>query len=240
MDNALYYLALNRQIGLSSELDVIANNVANLGTAGFQREGLAFSEFVIAAEAGDSTSMADLHARFASRAQGVLSVTNGELDVAIDGAGYFLVESGAGPILTRAGAFMLSPEGFLVTPEGGLVLDAALAPIAVPPSAGPVSVASDGTLSAAGLPIAQLAVVDAPPEIMRRERGTAFRVDDDAFEAVATPRVVQGALEGSNVNPVNEISRMIEVTRAYESAQSIIEDEDERITRTIRTLGQSS
>ncbi len=75
MDNSLYYLTLNRQIGLSAELDLIANNIANLDTVGYRREGLAFTEFVLAAESGDSVSMADMGARFADENPGVQTST---------------------------------------------------------------------------------------------------------------------------------------------------------------------
>ena len=239
MDNALYYLAVNRQVGLSAELDMIANNIANLDTTGFRREGLAFTEFVVAAETGESVSMADLGARYASEMPGVLTVTGGRFDIAIEGEGYFLLDSPDGRILTRAGAFMISPEGFLVTPVGDQVLDVGETPIVIPPDASEIQIGKDGTISANGDPIAQVAVMNAPREIISRFGDTAFRVEDDAYEAVTFPKVRQGALEQSNVDPILEVARMIEVTRAYETAQSLIEDEDERISSAIRSLGQN-
>lgn len=239
MDNALYYLSLNRQIGLSSELDMIANNVANLDTTGFRREGLAFTEFVVSNDTGESVSMADLGARFASTQPGDVTITNGTLDVAIQGEGFFVLQSPDGEILTRAGSFQRSEIGTLTTPNGDPVLDIGLAPIILPAEAKDVLIASDGTISAGGQPLAQLAVVTAPPELISRFGDTAFTVADGAFEAVEAPKVLQGALEQSNVNPVLEIARMIEVSRAYEMAQTVIDDENDRIQETIQTLGQS-
>lgn len=239
MDNSLYYLAVNRQVGLASELDMIANNIANLDTVGFRREGLAFTEFVLSDQVGDSVSMADLGARFASELPGVVSTTGGRFDLAIEGEGYFVTESRDGPVLTRAGAFQVSPEGFLVTPLGDNVLDAGQALIAIPLEAKEVFIGTDGTVSANGDPIAQIAIVNAPRDQISRFGDTAFKVVEDAFELLPEPKVRQGALEQSNVDAVGEIARLIEVTRAYETAQSLIEDEDSRIRDAIRTLGQN-
>lgn len=238
MDNALYYLALNRQVGLSAEMTAIANNIANMGTAGYRREGVAFSEFVVAAENWESVSMADAGARFASSRPGGTRLTGGAFDLAIQGKGYFVLQTDAGRVLTRAGAFQLSDEGVLVTPDGNPVLSTGEAPIVVPPGAGAIQIAPDGTVSAGGAPLAQILVADANPSIMRRSGNTAFTVDGNAFTPVEGPRILQGALERSNVDPVAEIARMSEVSRAYEMTQSLIKDEDDRIRDTLRTLGE--
>lgn len=238
MDNALYYLAVNRQAGLAAELDMIANNMANLDTTGFRREGVAFTEYIVAADRGESVSMADLGARFASDMPGSHTVTGGRFDLAIQGSGYFVLETPDGPVLTRAGAFQVSEEGFLVTPTGDPVLDIGQAQIVIPAEAKDVLIASDGTMSVNGDPIGQIAIVNAPREIISRFGDTAFTVEDDAFEPVETPNVRQGALEQSNVDPVLELARMIDVTRAYEMAQTLINDENERIQNIVRTLGQ--
>lgn len=238
MDNALYYLAVNRQAGLASELDMIANNIANLGTTGFRREGVAFTEYIVAADRADSVSMADLGARFASDMPGTNTVTGGRFDFAIQGNGYFVLETPEGPVLTRAGAFQVSQDGFLVTPNGDPVLDGGQARIVIPAEAKDILVGGDGTISVNGDPIAQLGVVDAPRELISRFGDTAFTVENDAFEPVVDPKIRQGVLEQSNVDPVLEIARMIEVTRAYEMAQTLIDDENERIQNIVRTLGQ--
>lgn len=240
MDNALYYLAVNRQVGLRAEMQTIANNIANMGTNGFRREGLAFTEHVVAIRDGASVSMADLGARYASDLPGEVTITGGRFDVAIEGKGYFLLQSGDETVLTRAGVFQLSAEGFLVTPSGDRVLDAGGAPITIPPDAANVLIGGDGTISSNGVPIAQLAVVSAPPERMSRSGNTAFRVEGGAYEPVEFPKLRQGAIERSNVDPVGEVARMIEVSRAYEMAQSVITDEDERVREAIRKLGTAA
>lgn len=237
MDNALYYLALNRQLGLRRELDMVAGNVANLDTAGFRREGMVFAEFVRRTGAGDSVSMADSGASYARAEPGELRLTGAALDLAIEGEGYFLTEDAEGPLLTRAGAFQRSEIGLLVTSEGRSVLDAGGGAIFLPPDAGEIAIAPDGTVSVDGAAAAQIGVYTAAPETLTRVGGTAFR-PTDGFEPIPDPVIRQGVLELSNVNPVEEISRMIAVTRAYEQAQSLIEDEDERLRDTVRTLGE--
>lgn len=237
MDNALYYLAVNRQAGLHAEMQSVANNIANLQTNGYRREGLAFTEHVVGVAGGESVSMADLGARYASDLAGEVTITGGRFDLAIEGEGYFLLQSGADTVLTRAGAFQISGEAFLVTPSGDRVLDAGGAPIAIPPGGSDLLIGSDGTISVNGQPVAQIAVVTAPFERMSRAGNTAFRVEGDAYQPVEAPKVRQGALERSNVDAITEVARMIEVSRAYEMAQSVITDEDERVRETIRTLG---
>jgi len=238
MDSALHYLAVNRQRGLSGELAAIATNIANIDTPGYRREGRIFAEFVHAAPSGESLSMADLGAAFADPRMGEIAQTGGALDFAIDGPGFFVTEGPTGVLLTRAGAFQHSPQGLLVTSGGAPVLDDGGAPIALPPDGRPVSVASDGTVSVGDVPLARLQVALAAPEDMSRAGNTAFE-PRGAVTQVEEPVIRQGALEQSNVDPVAELARMIEVSRGYERVQGLIENEDERIRDVIDTLGQA-
>jgi flagellar basal-body rod protein FlgF len=108
----------------------------------------------------------------------------------------------------------------------------------VPPDAQDIAVGRDGTLSADGVPVAQLGLVmPANPNSLTRVSGTRFAFDGDAVP-VATPQVLQGFLEGSNVNPMTEMTRLIEVQRAYERGSRMMNTEDERIKTVIQTLGR--
>lgn len=238
MDDTLTYLTLNRQIGLTREMTAIANNMANMSTTGYRREGLVFAEFISAAAPGPSVSMADLEGRFASALPGEVTVTRGQLDLAIQGEGFFTIDTGTETLLTRAGAFLRSSEGLLVTPDGARVLDDGGAPVFLPPDATAIAVAGDGTISADDAPLARLAVMTAPAEELTRAGFTAFRATG-AVTQVEAPKVLQGALEGSNVDPIGEIARMIAVNRAYESAQGLVEDADQRVRDTLSRLGQA-
>lgn len=237
MDDALYYLSINRQRGLSRELAAIANNIANVDTAGFRKEEMIFSEYVRSTGTGESVSMADTGARFASTRPGEMRVTGGMLDLALEGRGYFLIGGPEGTRVTRAGIFQQNEEGVIVTPEGAALLDEGEAPIFLPPDAATVSVAADGTLSADGVPLGRIAVVEAAPESLIRAGASAF-APNGGYTPLENPKIRQGAVERSNVNPVEEIARMIAVTRAYEQVQNLIRDEDERVLETIQTLGQ--
>lgn len=238
MDELMSTVVLNRQRGLATELAAIANNVANLATTGFRREGVVFAEFVAEAREGDSVSIGDLNGRFISGRSGRVTQTGRTFDLAIEGEGYFMVERNGETLLTRAGAFQTSPEGALVTPDGDPVLDLAGGRIFIPPNAVPVEIGEDGTISGGGRPLGQVAIVRPPDGATVRAAGAALRVDA-VPEPIAVPRLRQGALEGSNVEPVTEIARMIEVTRAYERAQALIEDQDSRIRKVMETLGRA-
>jgi flagellar basal-body rod protein FlgF len=235
--DAAGYTTLNRQSGLMREMGVLANNIANASTTGFRREGVVFSEFVAAMDEDPSLSMAHASGRHVDLSQATVSQTGGTFDFAIQGEGFFLIETPDGERLTRAGSFTPSPEAELVTPDGYRLLDAGGAPIFVPPDAQAVALASDGTLSANGQPIAQVGLwrpVD--PLALRHQSGTLFAAGE--LEPAEGATVLQGMLEDSNVEPVSEIARMIEVQRAYELGQKFLDAEDERVRGVIQTLGR--
>ncbi len=239
MDNAAY-VVLSRQSGLMADMQAVAHNMANLSTAGYQREGVLFAEYVRAMEGGaPSLSQAAATVRHTFNHAGALESTGGSFDVAIEGEGYFQVQTPDGERLTRNGSFRPNLAGELVTPDGHLVLDEGGGPIFVPPDARSIGIAADGTISADGLPLGQLSVVrPVDPLTLRREAGVLMRIDGPV-EPVPEPAVVQGFLEGSNVDPMFEMARMISVSRAYEMGQSFLDREDERIRAVVQTLGRS-
>jgi flagellar basal-body rod protein FlgF len=230
------YTTLSRQSGLMRERQVIAKNIANANTTGFRQEGVVFSEYVTSGDVGASVSMAQGRVRNTSYAQGTLEQTGGKFDLAIEGDGFFLVNTPNGQRLTRAGAFSPSAEGTLVTPDGHPVLDAGGTPIFIPPQAADLSVAQDGTISTEGRPIGQVGIVMPPDtKMMVREGNLMFR-SDAGFEAVEEPKVIQGFVEASNVTPILQVARMGEVQRAYELGQSFMEREDERIRTALKAF----
>ncbi|NDU99503.1 flagellar hook-basal body complex protein [Pseudoroseicyclus tamaricis] len=236
MDNAIY-AGLTRQTSLMQEMQSIANNIANAATTGFRAEGMMFSEYVALTGPGEpSLSMGFGNVGLTSAAQGALTQTGGPFDLAVEGPGYFLVATPEGERLTRAGAFTPSANGDLVTAEGYNVLDAGGAPVFIPQGAGPVSIAPDGTISAGGQPVGQIGLVrPLDAEGMRRADGVRFEAPA-GWEPELEGRMVQGFLEGSNVDPLIEVARMIEVSRAYELGQSLADREDERIRATIESV----
>ena len=233
------YVALTRQAGLAKELQSVANNIANLSTTGYRREGVVFAEMVQALPVeGNSVAMTAARGRYFDELQGSLDETGGTLDLAIEGEGYFTVMTPAGERLTRAGAFTRGADGTIVNMDGHALLDEGGGEIAVPFEARAVNVSADGTISADGEPVARVGLVTVEDQSkLFREAGVLFRADT-APVPVENGRVLQGFLEQSNVNPVAELARMVEVQRAYEYGQKRLDGEDERIRLVVRILGQ--
>lgn len=233
MDNATY-TTLTRQSGLLQEMQVLANNIANASTTGYRAEGILFSEHVKALGPDtESLSMATARVRDTVMTQGSLAQTGGTFDLAIEGEGFFLIETPQGQRLTRSGMFGPNDQGDLVTADGYQVLDPGGAPVFVPAGAGPIGIGADGTISANGAAIGQIGLVTpTDPNQMIRESGTLFD-SRGGIDAAPDSRILQGFLESSNVNPIQQISRMIEVQRAYELGQGFLEKEHDRIRSVI-------
>lgn len=235
--DAAGYTTLTRQSGLMREMAMVANNIANISTTGFRREGIVFSEFVERMDTDPSLSMAYASGRSVDLGQATLAQTGGSFDFAIQGDGFFLIETPQGERLTRAGSFTPSAEGELVTMDGYRLLDAGGAPIFIPPDAKSVALAQDGTLSVAGEPLAQVGLWQpSDPLSLRHQSGTMFAAD--GVEPVTGGQIIQGMLEDSNVEPVSEIARMITVQRAYELGQKFLDAEDARVRGVIQALGK--
>ncbi|WP_414896776.1 flagellar hook-basal body complex protein [Rhodovulum sp. YEN HP10] len=235
------YTTLTRQSGLMREMQSIANNIANSSTIGYRREGLIFSEYIFDVDGpGGSLSMAEANVRNTDFSQAPLTQTKGTFDFAIEGEGFFLLNTPQGQRLTRAGSFTPDAAGNLVSPDGYQLLDAGGAPVFAPPDAASLAVSADGTISTDGRPLTQIGVyLPADPKAMTHVAGTLFD-PGGATQPVLDSSILQGFVEQSNVEPVTEISRMIEVQHAYELGQKFLEREDERIRDVIRTLGSSS
>lgn len=235
--DAAGYTALGRQSGLMREMQIVANNIANLSTTGFRREGMVFAEHVARLDEEPSLSMAHGTGRIVDLSQAGLTMTGASFDFAIQGDGFFQIETAQGNRLTRAGSFTPNDAGELVNNDGQRLLDAGGAPVFVPPTAGHVGLAEDGTLSADGVPVAQIGLwLPEDPLSLRHQSGTLF--DANALVPAEGAKVFQGFLEESNVNPVSEIARMIEVQRAYELGQKFLDAEDGRARSVIETLGR--
>lgn len=236
MSNAIY-AAIARQQGLKQEMQVVANNIANASTTGYKSNRGIFSEFIVNTGTDtQSLSMGALAANHTEMAPGALRVTGGQFDLAIQGEGFFLLETPQGERLTRAGHFQLGADGRLVDGLGNAVLGAGGNVITFPPEVTNVSIAADGTISADGELFDQIGVV-IPEGSLQRDGNTQFTAPDGYLPS-PEPGIVQGALEQSNVSPVQEIARLIEVQRAYEAGQALLEREDQRISKVINTLSE--
>lgn len=231
------YVTLSRQTGLLHQMEAIANNIANSTTTGFKREGTVFSEYVARTGDGPSLSIGFGNTRVVDLQQAGLTTTGGSLDFAVEGEGFFLVDTPQGQMLTRAGSFTPGADGTLQTADGYPVLDGSGSTIFIPPDARNIGLAQDGTLSADGAPLSKLGLwKPSDPLTLTHQQGTLFSAS--GYEPADGARLVQGALEDSNVDPVTEVASMISVQRAYELGQSFLDREDDRSRTVIQTLGR--
>ena len=242
MDNAIYTM-LNRQSGLMREFSTVANNIANAGTTGFKAEKGVFAEFIATLEGGDSPlgtslSMGSLRAHATDLSQGGLKQTGSPLDIAINGDGFFEFETANGVMLGRAGHLMLDLEGQLIDGLGSFILDQGQGRITVPLDASDIKISGDGTLSADGAEIARIGVVGADPLTLERQ-GSNYWQGDRTGPLEDIP-IASGFLENSNVDPVLQMARMIEVQRHYDAGQSLLDLEDQRIRNVSQTIRQMS
>ena len=236
MTNVIY-TAISRQNSLTKELTSIANNIANSDTIGFRKDQPFYSEYIRELSHGDhSLSQTRIAGRAIDFSNGALSKTGAPLDVAIEGEGFFLVSTPRGERLTRAGSFNLNTQGGLTTQSGYSVLDQSGAPITIPTEASTLTIAEDGVIAADGALVGQLAIATAPATALVREGDNLFR-SVAAVTPASTSRIRQGFVEESNVISVMEITRLIEVQRAFELNQQIISEEHDRVSRAVNGFG---
>jgi flagellar basal-body rod protein FlgF/flagellar basal-body rod protein FlgG len=209
----------------SQTLDLVANNLANVSTPGYRAQHDSFRSLMATSSArslsGLNQAVNDYSVLGNSQldlSQGSLERTGNDLDLAIQGAGFFSVQTAGGPRFTRDGNFHVSPKGQLVTSEGDLVLGSDGHPI--PIVGAPVSVSQDGTLSANGALAGQLKIVDFPPGTALENVGkNYYSAPDKTAVPAAHASVQQGMLESSNVNAVASSIELITVQRYAELMQ---------------------
>lgn len=236
-----FYVSLSGQVALERRLNAVANNVANMNTAGFRAEGIRF-ESVISRAGGTEVAYAGEGESYLTRNTGQLGHTGNPLDVAVDGEGWFALETAAGTVYTRDGRMRTSEAGELLSVSGYRVLDRGGAPILIDPNAGPVVIADDGMITQAGRQVGAIGLFIIP-ETARLTRYDNSAVIPDipvepAADAVAHG-IRQGYVEGANVNPVQEMTRLIAVSRVFDSAARAMQQQEEMAQEAIRALGPS-
>ena len=229
-------IALSRQMALRREMDLVANNIANAHTPSYQREKMIFVEYLAKPHKGSPLSFVQDFGTARDLSAGQLTKTNNSLDIALSGEGYFAVETERGPRYTRSGRFQLNADRLVTTQQGHPVLSAGGQPIAIPPDATEISIATDGTVSADSQVIDTIGVVTfGEPQKMQREFGNLFTADEQPAPTEET-KILQGMLEEANVNAVVEMTRMIEIHRTYSSNQRLLQDEHDRQKQAISRL----
>ncbi len=246
MDNSLL-VSLSHQLAAYRAMDVIANNIANASTPGFKREAAKFEEFITMMRPAEgqtgpqSVSFVKDAGVMRDTGQGNIEQTGAPYDVAIAGPGFFAVQTPVGTRYTRDGHFSLDANGNLVTSQGYQVQGDGGA-IAITPNDGDISIAPDGTISSVvhgvGNQLAKLKVVDFANTAALVKQGANLYSTGQTPTTPANINLRQGALEASNVQPVIEISHMIEVMRAYEATASLSKSQEDMMRQAIEKLGQ--
>ena len=247
MDNSTY-ISLSLATALRRQLDVTANNMANTSTAGFKGERVVFSSFLHrdeSAATGDTSFLID-RGSYVDQQQGAITVTGNTLDVALKGEGWFGYETPQGQrAYGRDGQFAVDAQGALMTMSGARVLDIGGNPINLPPDAlNDLSISRNGTISSLANGVISQIGVFTLPDVQSYERignGMFIQPDLDGIRPAipdGTTEVVQGAIEGSNIQPVVEMTRMMSIQKAYERAVELMNGEDDLRRDMLRRVGR--
>ncbi|MGR3452383.1 flagellar basal-body rod protein FlgF [Pseudooceanicola sp.] len=241
MDNTTY-VALSQLTALERQLDVTANNLANANSAGFRAERVLFESYLHQGDAGDfeqGTNFVLDRGSYVDRTQGALTLTGNPLDVALNGDGWFGYQTGDGrTAYGRDGRFVLDDQGRLMTLSGAQVLDAGGAPVALPPDvASALTIAEDGTMSTIdGGVIGKLGVFELRDLQSYERMGGGLFTPPAGQAADAVPdqatSFVQGSVESSNVNAVAEVTRLMQIQKAYQRSVNLMNSEDD-LTKTM-------
>jgi flagellar basal-body rod protein FlgF len=245
MENA-GYIALSRQMTLRRELDIAANNLANVDTAGFKVE-----ELLVATENGERARNLGIDGpgRFVldtglgrDFGQGAVSDTGNTFDFAIEGGGFFAIGGPEGERYTRDGRFSPDANGRLVTADGLPVLGEGGAEIILDMTKPPPSVSADGIITQGAERVGRLQAVEFSARGVLSKDGDGYyrNTSNETPAPSTTSKVRQGMVEGSNVQPIRQITDLIEITRAYETMAKMIESSNDLNRRTVERLGRVS
>ncbi|MEO4001547.1 flagellar basal-body rod protein FlgF [Mesorhizobium sp. CAU 1732] len=233
------YVALSSQMALEKRLNTIADNVANASTVGFRATGVKFED-IVSGLGEKSVSFASAGDTYLSTQVGPLRETGNPFDFVIQGDAWFAIETPRGPVMTRDGRFTMLETGELVTLEGYPVLDAGGAGILLDPQGGPPVAGADGTLRQEGNLAGAIGLYEFQPGLNFTRYGNSGIVPSGAPEPIVDRidvGIAQGFVEDSNVNPVLEITRLIQVQRAFEHASSLMRDSESALDQAISALG---
>ncbi|NUS19167.1 MAG: flagellar basal-body rod protein FlgF [Mesorhizobium sp.] len=233
------YVALSSQIALERRLDTIADNVANASTIGFRATGVKFED-VVSGTGPKSVSFASSGNTYLSGAHGALTETGNPFDFAVQGDAWFAIDTPAGTVMTRDGRFSMNENGELMSIEGYPVLDGGGAPIQLDPRNGPPKAGADGSLRQNDQLVGAIGLYNFDPGDNFVRYGNSGIVPARTPEPVTDRSdvgIAQGFLEESNVNPVLEMTRLIQVQRAFENTAALMRQTDSSTDDAIKTLG---
>jgi flagellar basal-body rod protein FlgF len=237
------YILMSRLALQERSTQALAHNIANADTPGFRAMRPVFGEVMVSLRGagglpGDKTmSIPQDRATWRDMTPGSLQTTGNPLDVAIDGEGFFVLETPKGERYTRAGRFSIGANGRLVDQEGNAVLDPRDRPISFSAQDTQIEITKTGVIQSENGEIGRLQVVRfGQPQNLIAEGNRLFEAKDQAPVPVEGPKVLQRALEGSNVSPVLEITRLTAEMREFQYASMFSERENERINNSVERI----
>jgi flagellar basal-body rod protein FlgF len=248
MQNALL-VGLSRQVALSRELDVVANNIANINTTGYKADGSLFEEFLSSAArsagSGGKISFVQDRGTWHDLSPGPIEKTDNPLNVAIDGNAFLVVQTKNGERYTRNGALQINGNGDLVTSDGNAVMGEN-GPITLQPTDHQIQISSDGTISvregtskADSLRGKLRLVTFDNPQILQKDASSTFAAPNGERPKDSTAaRVIQGSIEKSNVRGVVEMTRMIEISRTYQQIAALLQQQNDTSDSALNKLAE--
>jgi flagellar basal-body rod protein FlgF len=241
MENG-FYVAVSAQVALQRRLETIADNVANMNTVGYRATGVSF-ETEMAQTGEASLAYVSPGSDYLSRGAGGLVKTDNSLDFAVEGDGWFAIQTPSGTAYTRDGRARIDESGTMRTLNGDPILDAGGAPIVIDGAGGRLTVSADGMITQNGRQVGAIGLfaIDPGASLTRAENSSVVP-DRPATPILEFTRdgVVQGAVESSNVDPVREVTRLIDVTRAFDGVAAEVSQSEASLQEAIKTLGSSS
>lgn len=223
MDNGIY-VALSKQIGIFRDMEVTANNLANMTTTGHGGQSLLFKDYLVKGNRQEKTVAYanDIHT-YRNTEQGPLATTNAPLDAAIEGKGYFVVQTPLGDRYTRNGNFKTDGNGTLVTSEGHPVVAEGGAKIAFDDTDRVVDIRDNGAVFVDGEERAKIKIVQFDNEQLLSKAGDTLYKTDTAPKNAENFVVHNGMLENSNVKPVTELTHMLYVSRSISNTITLMD-----------------
>lgn len=232
-------VALARQVSVRDQMDAIANNIANMSTGAFKGERVMFKDYLARTENGDAVVFPQQAGIHRNTAPGPITRTSNPLDVAIRGEGYFEVETPSGLRYTRNGHFALDADGRLVTGAGHPVMDTNDQPFVFDTDIRNITIAADGTVSADEDQVGRIKIVTFEDHQRLERRGAGLYAANAPLQPAEDIELLQGHIEGSNVQPILEITAFMRATGHYQHAKKLVDDEHDRLRRAIQVLGSA-
>jgi len=242
MENSIY-LALSRQSAMRADLNIVSNNIANMNTTGFRGQNLVFEEFIAKPRGHDDPlSFVANRGQYDLTDPGPVQVTANPLNIALEGPGFISIQGPGGEIhYSRNGDFARDPNGILITQNGFAVASSGGGNITIPEDSLEINIDRFGVVSNQDGVLGQIGIFEFEnPQTLKPMGNNLYDAGDAAPGEVENTVVQQFALEGSNVNPITEMTRMIEISRQYVSVQNLLNNESERLRGAIQTLTQTN